>query len=359
MQQKKDYYEVLGVGKSASKEEIKKAFRKLAHKHHPDKGGDEAKFKEINEAYSVLSDDKKRAEYDAYGHTFSGAHGGGAGGGFGGWDFSDFASQGGVEFDMGDIGDIFESFFGGGSRGGRTKRGSDVSVDVQISFKEAAFGTVRNILVTKHSACERCSGRGAEPGTSMETCNTCNGKGKVHDTKRSMFGTFSSIRACGECHGTGERPKDACKECRGDGVVRRQEDIAIKIPAGIEDGEMIRLSGKGEAVPGGVAGDMYVRVHVAPHPHFRREGNNLIMDLDVKLSDALLGAEYAVPTLDGTLKLKIPAGVSYGEILRIKGKGIPTKSGQGDLLYRVVVQTPEKLSHRARKLIEDLREEGI
>jgi molecular chaperone DnaJ len=349
----KDYYKILGVEKGASKEDIKKAFRKLAHKYHPDKGGDEAKFKEINEAYQVLADEKKRAEYDTYGETFSGSAGAQ------GWDFSNFSRGGGVEFDFGDLGDVFETFFGG-QGGGRGRRGSDISVDIQIPFAESVFGTERRVIITKNSVCSLCNGSGAESGSSMETCKTCNGKGKIHEARRSFLGSFTSVRECSTCHGRGQTPKNKCKGCGGHGILRKEEEIHIKIPSGIENGEMIRLSGKGEAVSGGVSGDLYIRVHVESHPTFKRDGTNLLMDLNIKLSDALLGAEYKIETLDGVVLLKIPAGISYGEILRLRDKGVQIKSGKrGDLLVRVIIKTPEKLSRRAQKLIEDLKKEGI
>jgi len=349
----KDYYKILGIEKGASKDDIKKAFRKLAHKYHPDKGGDEAKFKEINEAYQILTDDKKRAEYDTYGETFS------QGGTPSGWDFSNFSRGEGVEFDFGDLGDVFESFFGG-QGGTRMKRGSDISVDIQISFAESVFGAERRIILTKNSTCTSCNGSGAETGSSLETCKICNGKGKIHESRRAFLGSFTSVRECSACLGKGQVPKDKCKVCNGHGILRKQEEIAIKVPGGIENGEMIRLSGKGEAVPQGVPGDLYIRVRVESHPVFRRDGPNLLMDLNIKLSDALLGTEYKIETLDGAIALKIPAGISYGEVLRLRDKGVQIKTGKrGDLLVKIIIKTPEKLSRRAQKLIEDLKKEGI
>jgi molecular chaperone DnaJ len=354
MAEKKDYYKVLGVAQGATKEDIKKAFHKLAHKHHPDKGGDESKFKEINEAYSVLSDDKKRGEYDTYGQTFSGGSGPGAG--FGGFEFSGF--QNGVEFDLGDI---FDNFFTGGRGGrGRARRGSDISVDVSLTFAEAAFGVERNIIVTKHSTCEECTGTGAKKGSGMIKCTTCAGKGTLHEVRKSVFGSIATNRVCDVCNGVGEVPKEKCPICGGAGVKRGSEEINLAIPAGINDGEMMRLSGKGEAISGGVAGDMYVRIHVETHPTFKRDGHNLRMDLSIKLTDALLGTEYRIQTLDGEVTLTIPAGIAYGEILRIKNKGIPaTGTKRGDLLVRVVIKIPEKISRKAKKLIEELKEEGV
>lgn len=351
----KDYYKILGVEKSATKEDIKKAFRKLAHKYHPDKGGDESRFKEVSEAYSILSNDKKRAEYDTYGQTFdrgSGFSGGGQG--FQGFDFSNFTGGQGVEFDLGDI---FDNFFTGG---GKTKRGSDISVDIQISFKEAAFGVERKIIINKNSTCASCGGSGAEIKSGFETCSVCNGKGKIHEARKSILGSFTTVRECSKCHGKGQIPKEICKQCKGEGIERRQEEIIVRIPAGIDNGEMIRLSGLGEAVAGGVGGDLYVRIHVEAHPQFKRDGANLYLDLNVKLSDALLGAEYKIETLDGNITLKIPKGISYGEVLRLREKGIKRPQGRrGDLLVRVVIKTPENLSKKAQNLIEELKQEGI
>jgi len=351
---KKDYYEILGVSRNASKEEIKKAFRKLAHKYHPDKKeGDEGRFKEVNEAYQVLSDDKRRAEYDAYGQAF--AH---AGGGAGGFDFGGFSASGfgGVDFDLGDI---FGEFFGGGGRT-REKRGSDISVDIEIPFEDAVFGTEREIVVNKFSVCGTCSGSGAKKGTKMLVCEKCNGSGRFHESRKSFFGTFTTVRECVACRGTGKVPKEKCAACGGQGVVRGRYKAKIAIPAGIRDGEVIRLAGKGEAAPGGVSGDLYVRVHVLPHAIFSREGNDLLMDLDIKLSDALVGAEYVIPTLDGNVKLSIPAGVPHGEVLRVRGKGAPYAHGKrGDLLVTLHIKFPKSLSRKARALVEELKKEGV
>jgi molecular chaperone DnaJ len=353
-----NYYEVLGVEKSASKDDIKKAFRKLAHQFHPDKkGGNADKFKEVNEAYSILSDDTKRAEYDTYGRTFS--EGGNGGAGFGGFDFSGF--QNGQGFEDIDLGDIFGSFFGGGNRGReRQKRGADISVDVELSFHESVFGVERKIILNKTSVCDACMGSGAEPGTEVKTCPTCNGKGKIHETKNSILGAFSTVRPCGTCNGSGKVPTTKCKKCHGLGVTKKQEEIKIQIPAGIENGEMIRMSGAGEAVAGGVTGDLYIKVHVKKHPLFRKENLNIVSDLNIKLSTALLGGDYVLETLDGPITLKIPSGISHAEILRVKGKGIPfERNKRGDLLIKIHIQLPQKLSKSAAKLVEELKKEGI
>lgn len=363
-----DYYDILGVDKKASKDEIKKAFRKLAHKYHPDKkGGDEQKFKEVNEAYTVLSNDKKRAEYDAYGRVFSGAGGAGAGqGGFGGFnpeDFAGFASGFGgsgqrVEFDFGDLGDIFGDIFGGGRQ--QKRRGRDISIDIELDFKDSVFGIERTIVLTKPSACEECDGSGREPGTKTKTCETCSGQGKVRESRQSVLGTFSTVGTCSTCHGRGSVPEKKCSECKGTGVTKREQEIKVAVPAGIDNGEMIRLGGAGEAIPGGEAGDLYIKVHVKPHPVFKKQGSNLTMDLDVKLSDALLGATYTVQTIEGkNLEVKIPELVKDGQLLRVRDKGVPTERGKGDLLIKVNITRPAKLSKKVKKLIEELREEGI
>lgn len=365
----KNYYETLGVDKGASKDEIKKAFRKLAHQYHPDKnGGNADKFKEVNEAYSVLSDDTKRQQYDTYGRTFDGANGfnPGAGGGFGGFgDFGgfDFSGMGGAEGMEFDLGDIFGQFFGGGGRSStqtRQKRGSDISIDMTIDFAESVFGVEKKVSISKTAHCDACHGSGAEPGSKMKTCPTCSGKGKVQETRSSLLGTFSTVRTCSTCNGTGQIPEVKCKKCHGLGVIKKQEEILIKIPAGINDGEMIRLTGAGEAVAGGTAGDLYVKMHVKKHSAFRKEGQNIVMDLTIKLSTALLGGEEEIDTLDGKIKLKIPQGIAHGEVLRVKGKGVPfDRNKRGDLLVKVNIHIPTKLSRNAQKLIEDLKNEGI
>lgn len=356
----KDYYQVLGIDKKASKDDIKKAFRTLAHKYHPDKkGGDEAKFKEASEAYSVLSDDKKRAEYDAYGKTFAG--GGPQGfGGQGGFDFSGFGGGQGFEFDMGDIGDIFGGFSDIFGAGRREARGRDISIDLELSFKESVFGLTRRVLITKDSTCSRCTGSGAEPGTKTKQCPTCNGKGQIVESRRSPFGTFSVSSTCPTCKGKRVIPEKPCSICRGSGVERRQEEITVVIPAGIDNGQVIRLAGSGEAVSDGATGDLYVKVHVRPDKNFRKEGFNLIMDLPVKISDALAGSIHQIETLDGTTEINVPRLRSTDEILRVKGKGVPLERGRrGDLLIRVKLEFPQKLSREAKELVEKLRGQGI
>ncbi|MDB5244690.1 MAG: chaperone protein DnaJ, molecular chaperone DnaJ [Parcubacteria group bacterium] len=359
----KDYYNVLGVDKKATQDDIKKAFRKLAHKYHPDKGGtDESKFKEITEAYSILSDEKKRREYDAYGQSFPGGNGPANAGGnpFAGFDFSQFQQgfgNGGADFDFGDI---FGDIFGGRSSSRGAPRGRDISIDLEISFKEAVFGTERTVLLAKVSTCQHCKGSGAKPGTDLETCTTCNGGGRVHETRNSILGQFTSVRLCPTCEGTGKIPKEKCPECKGHGVRRKEEEIKINVPSGIDNGEMIRMPQQGEAIKGGTSGDLYVKVHVKPHAVFRRDGANLIMDLPVKLTDALLGTTVPIETLEGnTLDIKIPPMKRAEELLRVSGKGIPGEGGRGDLIIRLETALPQKLSGSARKIIEDLKGEGL
>lgn len=354
----KNYYDILGVDKKASKDDIKKAFRKLAQQHHPDKGGSEDTFKEITEAYSVLSDERKRREYDSYGQTFQGGAGG-----FGGFDPSQFGGfgAGGVEFDFSDLFEGFGDIFGGRAGGRRTKRGRDISIDIEVSFKESVQGAKRTVLITKVGTCEACSGSGARPGTEMQNCTTCNGAGRVHETRNSPLGAFTSVRTCPACEGAGKIPKEKCNACTGRGVIRKEEEIKIDVPAGIDNGEMIRMPGQGEAVKGGSPGDLYVKVHVKPHPTFRKEGPHLVMDLPVKLTDALLGTTVSVTTLDDkVLEVKIPAMDKTEEMLRVRGKGISyAEGGAGDLLIRVSVAMPKKLSSKAKKAIAELKDEGL
>jgi len=365
----KDYYEILGIDKKASKDEVKKAFRKLAHKLHPDKkGGDAEKFKEVNEAYTILSDDQKRSQYDMYGQNFAGASSGASGfGGFqGNWediarqtgfDFSGFASGNGQSFDFGDIfGDIF-----GGNRRTKTKRGRDISIDIELAFEEAIFGVERNILLNKISICNICNGTGAKKGTEMKSCDTCNGKGKIRELKKTIFGSIEMTRECEVCTGSGKIPKEKCDFCDGLGILKKEESVKIKIPAGIDNGEMIRLSGGGEAVKDGTSGDLYIKIHVKKHKTFHKEGNDLVMNLDVKLSDALLGTKIDIHTLDGLSTLNIPEGVNTGDILQIKGKGVPKygSGGRGDILVHIRVALPKRLSKSARESIQKLKEEGL
>lgn len=361
----KDYYSILGIAKAATEDEIKKAFRTLAHKYHPDKkGGDEKKFKEVSEAYAVLSDKKRRAEYDTYGRTFAGGGPSGAGG----FDFADFARKGGFNFEgFGggngqafefDLGDIFGDFFGGSGRG--SARGRDISIDIELPFREAIFGSERRVLIAKQSVCSTCSGSGASKGSKLISCATCNGKGEIREARNSFFGTFTTNRTCPRCFGKGQVPEKQCEACRGEGITKREEEIRIVVPGGVEDGEMIRMPRMGEAAAGGATGDLYVKIHVRADRAFSRESNNLVTTLPIRLTDALLGGEYRIKSLDGEESLSVPAGISHGEILRVRGKGVPYGRGsRGDLLVRIEIELPKKLSKSARELIEKLRGEGL
>jgi molecular chaperone DnaJ len=372
----KDYYNILGVSKESSDDEIKRAYRKLAHKHHPDKqGGDEAKFKEINEAYQVLSDKKKRQQYDQFGQTFEQAQSQGQGGfsGFEGFrDFSSFANGFGFDFGSnrtngGGFEDIFSDIFGAAGfsgRSGATQRqpvGSDIEMDTEITFEEMAKGTEKEFDVYKKIICDKCGGTGAE-GKETKTCPTCQGSGKVQRAARSIFGTFTQVTACPECQGKGNIPKTKCKKCGGDGVVRDYQRVKINIPAGIENGQTVRIEGYGEAPNGGGrSGDLYLTIHVKPHGRFVRKGVNVQSKETISFSQAILGDKISVETIDGPIKMKIPQGIQSGTYLKIRGKGISRMRGfgRGDHLIEIFVRTPEKLSYRQKELIKQLKEEGL
>lgn len=347
----KDFYNILGVSKSASQEEIKQAFRKLAHKYHPDKqGGDEAKFKEINEAYQILGDQKKRAQFDQFGSAaFENGGFGGAGQGFGGFDFSGF--QGGAGFE--DLGDIFGDLFGGGRRT-RAPRGSDIQVDVEIDFKDSIFGVDKTVSLTKPSSCQRCAGTGGEPGTSMETCKTCKGSGVEVTIQRTILGNIQNKRTCSHCHGAGETPKSPCTTCHGSGVDRKQQSLELTIPAGVENGAVLRVRGQGEYVKGGAVGDLFVRVFVRADARFEREGAHLYSSVKIGFTQAALGDMIEIETVDGRAELKIPAGTQSGMQFRLRGKGVQTPRGRGDQIVTVHVTTPRKLDRTQRKLLEEL-----
>ena len=359
----KNYYETLGVAKGASADDIKRAYRKLAAEHHPDRGGSAERFKEINEAYQVLSDSGKRAQYDQFGATFnqgagSGGFGGGAGGPFGGFDFSGFGGQG-VEFDFGDI---FSDLFGGAAaREARRSRGIDLEMPLTISFEEAAFGVEKDLVLEKKDKCERCSGSGAEPDSKVITCPKCHGQGQIKTTRRTILGTMSSSVVCDRCEGAGKIPENPCTQCKGSGVQRRQKTVKVKIPAGIDDGQRIRVKGEGEAgYRGSENGDLYIFIRVQPDPRFRRAGSDLFKEIAVSFAQAALGTTIETPTIDGNVKIKVPAGTQPGTVLRVGGRGIPhlNRGGRGDLFVTVNVDVPKKLSKRQKELLKELEEAG-
>ncbi len=360
----KDYYSILGVSKTASQDEIKKAYRKLAHTHHPDKqGGDEARFKEINEAYSVLGDSEKRRQYDQFGSSFGqgGFSGQGGAGNFGGFDFSGFGEQG-FNFGGANFEDLFTDIFTGGrSAGHREARGQDIQVDVEISFEEMVRGVKKSISLRTYIACDTCQGNGGKPGSKEVKCTTCDGNGQVKKQVRTILGVFTQVAPCDACHGRGKKFAESCHECRGSGRVQKERSLEVAIPAGIENGQALSLRGEGEA--GGVGikpGDLFVVVHVKPHADFQRRGDDIVSDLRVKYSQLVLGDKVDVPTLERSVSMKIPAGTEPGEVFRIKGGGISRVSrfGKGDHLVRILLEIPKNPASSVKRIIESLREAG-
>lgn len=341
----KDYYAILGVPKNASEDEIKRAFRKLAHEHHPDKGGSEEKFKEINEAYQVLGDKEKRARYDQFGTADGPAgFGGFPGGGFGNFDPSQF----------GDFGDIFDSFFGGGGRRSRRAKGDDIQVDISLTFKESVFGVAKDIPLNKHSTCERCGGNGAEPGSKMKSCPTCEGKGFTISTQRTILGSVQVRTECATCHGRGEVPEKTCTTCGGEGTVRARKTIRVDIPPGVEEGTQVRVRGEGESIGDqGDPGDLYLRIRVTEDSRFTREGSTIFSEKKIGFTQAALGDSVEVDTVDGKVSMKIPPGTQSGDELRLRGKGVPSRGGRGDQIVIIKVVTPTKLDRKTRDLLEE------
>jgi len=352
---KRDYYEVLGVGKNASADEIKKAFRQAAVKHHPDKeGGDEAKFKEINEAYDVLKDSQKRQRYDQFGHAGVGGSGGG-GGGYGGNPFEGFQGQN-VNFDFGEgLGDIFGQFFGGGSQRNRApQKGRDVEVALQLTFEEAVFGVEHEFELDMDAECSHCKGTTVEPGHDMKTCPTCKGAGQQTRIMNTMFGAIQQNVTCETCKGRGKVPEVICTVCHGKGTEHKRQTITLKVPAGIDDGATIRLSGRGEAIGGGEKGDLYVNIRVKAHKHFTREGDIILSEAHVGMVDAALGTEIDVETVDGTVRMKIPTGTQSGTDFKLSNHGVPHMNSErrGPHIVNIIVDTPHKLSKKQRELLE-------
>jgi molecular chaperone DnaJ len=358
---KRDYYEVLGVSKSASADEIKKAFRRLAVMHHPDKeGGDETKFKEINEAYEVLKDSDKRQRYDQFGHAGVGGNGGGGGAyDFNGGGFN-FNGQS-MNFDFGDLGDMFGSFFGGSSnQRQQERRGRDVETAVELSFEEAVFGVEKDIHLNLDAECEHCSGNGAEPGYEVVTCPTCKGSGQVVSVTQTIIGNIQQARTCSDCNGTGKKPEKNCSVCAGKGVKRKEQTVELKIPAGIDDGATIRLRGYGEAARGGSKGDLYVFVRVKSHKKFTREGDIILSRESIDMVTAALGGEAEVETVDGKVTMKIPAGTQSGTDFKISNKGVkhPKGTGRGPHIVTINVMTPTKLSKSQKELLEAFKKDS-
>jgi len=357
----KDYYETLGVNRNASDEEIKKAYRKFAHKYHPDKkDGDEKKFKEVNSAYQVLSDKTKKQQYDQFGQTFDGAGSSGAQGNpFSGG----FSNMGGMHFEGMDIdlGDILGNMFhGGGSRqGARVRKGPDIAVDAEISFEEMVSGVKKEIKLYKNIQCNKCNGSGAESGSGMKKCSDCGGTGKKQTTRRTIFGSFAQAVICPTCEGAGEIPEKRCSKCRGAGQVKEYEKIMIEIPSGVESGETLVARGKGEmAGKNSVPGDLYIRISVKPHKDFKREGSNVFYKLPISFAAATLGYKAEVPTVDGDVEMKIAPGTQSGTILRLKEKGLPQHYGRrGDQFVEIQVMVPKKLSRKGKRLVEELEAE--
>jgi molecular chaperone DnaJ len=349
---KRDYYEILGVSKNASDDEIKKAYRKAAVKYHPDKeGGDESKFKEVGEAYEVLKDSSKRQRYDQFGHAGVGGNSGG------GNPFGGFNGQN-VNFDFGDggFGDIFSQFFGGG--GGRQRgpqRGRDVEVTLQLSFEEAVFGVEEKIAIDMDDACSHCHGSTVEPGYDLKTCPTCHGAGQVNRVMNTIFGPIQQNTACEDCSGRGKVPEKICTVCRGKGVQRAKRTIKLKVPAGIDDGATIRLHEHGEAIGNGQKGDLYVHIQVRAHKNFTREGDIILSEQHIGMVEAALGTEVDVVTVDGKVRMKVPAGTQSGTDFKLSNRGVPHMKSEkrGPHIVSIIVDTPTRLSRKQRQILEN------
>ncbi len=366
----KDYYQILGVAKNATQDDIKKAFRKLAHEHHPDKhGGSDAKFKEINEAYQVLSNSDKRQQYDQFGTAFETA------GGPGGFNWSDFQRAGGFggfqteNINFEDLSDMFGGFgdifgFGGGGRRhrGGSRKGANLQIETAIDFEEAVFGTVKTLRLEKNIVCAVCSGSGTEPGSKVTTCSTCGGSGQVAQVQRTFLGNIQSISTCPTCAGAGKKADKICKHCHGRGIEKGVRNLEFKIPAGINSGQQIRLSGEGEpGEKGGQAGDLLIFIRVRPHKFFQREGFDLYTDKEISLPLAALGGKAAIKTLDGEVNLKIPAGTQSGTVFKVAGRGVPhlRMTKRGDVFVTIKVKIPAKLSRKEKELLKEIGgEEG-
>lgn len=365
----KDYYQILGVQKNATQDDIKKAYRKLAHQHHPDKGGDEQKFKEISEAYRILSDSEKRSQYDQFGNIFEGGEPRNwdfSGQGPFGFDFESMKDRFGESFDYADLGDIFGEMFGFGMRSGAKKdlkRGKDVEVEIEIPLEVTLNKSEEVISLYKQTVCSRCQGKGAEPGTAVNECFSCRGTGEVQQIHKTFFGAVTRYTICPECGGEGYRPDKACNVCKGEGRVKSEDKVKIFIPAGVDTNQVIKVAGSGEAGrKGGKAGDLYARIFVKKHPVFARKGDDLFANQEISFSQAALGGEVEIPTLEKTrILLKVPAGTESGKVLRISNRGIPhfQGSGRGNLYVGLIVKTPKGLTKKQKELLEQLHKEGL
>ncbi|MDD5437864.1 MAG: molecular chaperone DnaJ [Patescibacteria group bacterium] len=363
----KDYYKILGVEKNANDEEIKKSFRRLAHEHHPDKGGDPQKFKDINEAYQVLGDKQKRATYDQLGSAAfeqaSAAGGFNGANGFGGFGFGGQGFDVNME-DLGDLGDMLGGMFGFSSRGGRSrsKQGHDIETEVRLSFLESIFGADKEIRIYKTTACSVCHGSGSDPEGKISSCQTCGGRGRVQQAQRTIFGVMNTVVACPDCQGTGQRIEKPCKHCSGTGMEKLERTLKIKVPAGMSEGEALHLPSEGEFPGrGGRAGDLYIRIRVAAHPVFSRDDHEILSTVLIPYSILALGGTVDVDTVDGKVDLKIPAGTVAGTTFKLKGKGVPYSNGKnrGDHLVKVMPDIPNKLTREQKKLLEDLGKLGL
>ncbi len=364
MAESKDYYSILGVSKDATADDLKKAYRRLAKKYHPDaqhteedKKNAEAKFKEINEAYSVLSDENKRAQYDRFGSNFeqAGGFGGGYGNYGGAYGFSGFDGFGGIDIDLEDIlGSVFGGGFSSSKKSQGPSRGADIKTTLSIKFEEAAFGVKKEINVTRNEKCDSCNGSGAKPGSKIITCDKCGGRGKIQVTQNTIMGAFSTVKTCDKCNGSGKVIETPCEKCSGKGIVRKSRKIEINVPAGIDDGQAISLRGEGDAgKKGGPNGDLYVVMKVAPHKYFKRNGFDISANVRVPFAKMALGGDIKIPTLEGEMEFNIPEGTTSGTKFRVKDQGIPVLNGRGRgiLEFTVDVDVPKKLNDEQRELL--------
>jgi len=349
----KDYYEILGVNKTASADEIKKAYYGLAHKHHPDKGGDKEKMKEINEAYQTLSNKEKRTQYDQFGSSFDGSN----------FNWAWGSNPQGANFDPEDLGDIWEDFFGFKSKKRNFKKGEDIRIDIEISLKDTLKNIPKEVVLKKHVSCERCQGKGAEPGTKLNQCFSCRGTGEVQEIKRTFLGSFTKWAACPECGGEGQKPETPCNVCKGEGRVVGEEKITFTIPAGIDSNQTIKIPEKGgTGKKGGEAGDLLIRILVKNHPFLKRRGDDLFILKEINLTQAVLGSEIKIPSLEEKeISIKIAPGTESGKLIKIAGKGIThfTGWGRGSLYAKLIVKTPKHLTKRQKELLNKLKEEGL